>query len=221
MNNQNATNVLMDRDPNKKIEPIGPGRYHQFSHSDFKDIGDPTGIAIQEGEFAYGLVRLTLPKRILETGTNIGVSTSYMALAMEHNGFGHIDTIEHDGTVANRANLKFEKLGFNEIIKVYHTKIESFHVNGQYDMLWLDSELAIRYGELLRFWPNISPGGIICIHDLWCLEFDEFKGVPQTMKTMIRNGDLRAITFQTDHGVTVFQKRREIDHLSDIQAGKI
>lgn len=210
----------MSRDINKKIVPLGPGKYHEFSHHDLKNIGDPTGIAIQEGEFLYGLVRLILPQRILETGTNIGVSTSYMALAMEHNGYGKIDTIEHSAIVANVAKDKFAKLGFQNIINVHNKKIEDFQPEGLYDLLWLDSELAIRYQELLRFFPFVSPGGIICIHDLWCLDFDEFGGVPDEMKLLIRNGDLRGITFQTDHGVTIFQKRRSEDHLADIQSKK-
>lgn len=211
----------MSRDTTKKIVPFGSGRYQEFAHTDTADIGNPTGIAIQEGEFLYGLTRMILPQRILETGTNIGISTSYMALACEHNGFGIIDTIEHDHTVASRAQEKFDKLGFSNIINIHRQSIETFNVTGQYDLLWLDSELSLRYGELLRFWPNIAPGGIICIHDLWCLDFDEFKGVPNEMKSLIKNGCLRAITFQSDHGVTILQKRRETDHLSEIQSGKI
>lgn len=220
MSDKNATEILMERDTTKKVIPFGSGRYQEFAHSDTADIGNPTGIAIQEGEFLYGLTRLILPKRILETGTNIGISASYMALACEHNGFGTIDTIEHDHVVAGRAQQKFDKLGFSNIITIHKQKIENFQVTGMYDLLWLDSELSLRYGELLRFWPNIAPGGIICIHDLWCLEFDEFKGVPQPMKKLFRSGDLRAVTFQSDHGLTILQKRRDIDHLADIQAGK-
>jgi hypothetical protein len=219
MSDKNATEILLERDTTKKVIPFGSGRYQEFAHSDTADVGNPTGIAIQEGEFLYGLARLILPNRILETGTNIGISTSYLALACQHNGFGTIDTIEHDSTIAARAQEKFNKLGFSEIIKIHRQSIESFQVSGMYDLLWLDSELKLRYGELLRFWPNIAPGGIICIHDLWCLEFDEFKGVPEDMKKLIRSGDLRAITFQSDHGVTVFQKRRNIDHLAEITNG--
>jgi predicted O-methyltransferase YrrM len=221
MTNQIATEILLQRDTTKSIIPFGSGRYQEFAHTDTVDIGSPTGIAIQEGELLYGLTRILLPKRILETGTNIGISTSYMALGCEHNGFGTIDTIEHNHTVAQRAQQKFKKLGFENIIKIHYQSIESFTVSGMYDLVWLDSELSLRYGELLRFWPNIAPGAIICIHDLWCLEFDEFKGVPPEMKALITSGDLRAITIQSDHGVTIFQKRREFDHLADIQNRKI
>lgn len=221
MNNQNATEILMSKDPHKKVVPFGSGRHSQFSHDDLKDIGDPTGISIQEGEFIYGLVRLILPKRILETGTNVGISTSYMALGMQHNGFGTIDTIEHDSTVAARAISKIAQMKFDNIITVHNTKVELFNPTGQYDLLWLDSELAIRYGELLKFWPYVAPGGIICIHDLHSLDFSEFGGVPQEMKNLIKAGELRGATFASDHGVTMFQKRREKDHFADIQGQKI
>lgn len=217
MHNPNATETLMGIDPNKKVVPFGSGRHSQFSHADLQDLGDPTGISIQEGEFLYGLVRLILPKRILETGTNVGISTSYMALGMQHNGYGTIDTIEHDSTVAARARKKIAEMKFDNIITVHNTKVELFNAVGEYDLLWLDSELAIRYGELLRFWNNVAPGGIICIHDLHSLDFSEFGGVPQQMKDLIKSGQLRGVTFASDHGVTMFQKRRTKDHFADIQ----
>lgn len=223
MNPKNATEILLQRDPNKGIKPVNnvSTRYQKFTHSDLQDIGDPSGIAIQEGEFIYGLVRIILPQKILETGTNIGVSTTYMALAMQHNGFGTIDTIEHNATVAQRAANKFIEMGLSQHIVIHNKKIEDFQPEGPYDMLWLDSELALRYGELLRFYDLVKPGGIIGIHDLWEMDYHEFGGVPEPMKVMLRDGRLRGMTFNTDHGVTVFQKRREKDHLADIQSNKI
>jgi len=62
----------------------------------------------------------------------------------------------------------------------------------------------------------MNEGAVACIHDLWGIDFDQFGGVPNQLTELIKTGQLRAITFQTNHGVTVFQKRRIHDALADI-----
>ena len=221
----NATEKLMSLDSTKTIIPhtvrFGPAsKDYQFSHSDCQNMQDPTGIALEEGELLYGLVRTVKPLAILETGTNIGVSAQYMALALKENGAGHIITIEKDRTVANKAKEKFAAMGMSEIVTVANMGTGEFFASmpkdQTFDFLWLDTELKERYNELLVLYPHVTPGGIICIHDLWCLDHDWYGGVPEEMKAMIRSGDLRGLTFQTDHGVTVFQKRRTTDYFADL-----
>lgn len=223
-----ATDQLLQLDPTKKIlshkEKYGPmGRDNQFSHSDCQDMQDPTGIAIEEGELLYGLVRTVKPVSILETGTNIGVSAQYMALALKDNGFGHLTTIEKDGFVARRAQDKINVMGLSSFVTIANTTTTEFfagqHADTTYDFLWLDTELKERYNELVTLFPRVVPGGIICIHDLWCLEHHWYGGVPAQMREWIKSGELRGLTFKTDHGVTVFQKRRTEDHLADLQRG--
>lgn len=221
-----ATEKLLALDNTKSVVPVGPGTNDkQFSHADLGAINNPTGISIEEGELLYGLVRTTKPHSILETGTNIGVSASYMALALKENGFGHLTTIEHSRHVAEIAQNKFHTMGLDELITVANMGTGEFFAalspNEMFDFLWLDTELKERYQELLTLWPHVKPGGIICIHDLWCLEFDWFGGVPEGMKALIRSGELRGLTFQTTHGVTVFQKRRTVDHFSDLVKSNI
>lgn len=212
-----ATEKLMQLDPTKSVVPFGDGTNHQFSHTDLQHVGDPTGISVEEIDFLYGLVRIVRPFRILETGTNYGGSASAIGLALKDNGYGKLYTIEHDSTVAQLAIDKLGKMGLSEQVEVICAKVEGVHVKEKLDFLWLDSELAIRYGELLRFYPQMNPGAIACIHDLWNLDFSEFGGVPDALRELIANGDLRALTFATNHGVTVFQRRRETDALAEIQ----
>lgn len=216
-----ATYELMQRDPQLKL--VKWDRYVRFQHGDCMDLGDPTGIHIEEGEFLYGLVRMIKPLSILETGTNVGVSAMYMALALLHNhGGGIIRTIEHDTTVARRAAEKFKKMGLDEHILLYMGKTQEFfdHPEGElYDFAWLDTEYNQRYSELIWVFDHMGPGGVICIHDLWELDTPEYGGVPELVREWLRKGHLRALTFDTQHGVTVFQKRRDKDHLASIQMG--
>jgi len=212
-----ATQQLLRIDSTKIVVPFGDGTHNQFSHSDLQSFGDPSGISVEEGEFLYGLIRMVRPSQVLETGTNVGVSGSYICLAMQDNRLGHLTTIEHDGTVANLAREKLGKMGFTNFT-IFEGEVANFLQPSpeSVDFLWLDSELNQRFAELLRFYPSMAPGAIACIHDIWNLDFDEFGGVPPELRKLLRNGDLRAMTFKTSHGVTAFQKRRNSDYLAEI-----
>jgi len=210
-----ATEKLMALDPTKGVVAFGDGTNHQFVHSDLDWLGQPTGISTEEIEFLYGLIRLLRPANCLETGTNYGCSASAILLGLKDNEKGSLVTIEHDATVAGVANSKLTAMGFTNF-QVYLGSVASFQSNEMYDFLWLDTELATRFGELVRFFPQMNPGAIACIHDLWSLDWSEFGGIPDRLRDLLRSGELRALTFATPHGVTVFQRRREHDALADI-----
>jgi len=218
-------------DVNKKVVPYGNGTYWQFSHEDLKWIGDPTGIFIEEGELLYGLVRAMKPKSLLETGTNVGVSTSYMALAIRDNlkygvGAHPIRTLEHNVDVANAAVKKLSDMDLLQFVNVIAGDVDEFldamvrnptQYGAPYDFVWLDTELNHRYSEFVKVFPFVSFGGIICIHDLWELDNKEFGGLPPQMKEWLKDGSVRVMPFNTGHGVTVFQKRSEVDYVSRLQ----
>lgn len=210
-----ATNDLLKLDPTKSIIPFGDGTNHRFSHSDLQHIQDPTGIANEEGEFLYGLIRVTRPTVCIETGCNVGVSASYIGLALRDNNHGKLTTIEHLPYVASIASDKLARMGLDRVT-VFNGEVSDFSVDGPIDFMWLDTEMNQRFPELLRFYPQLSEGALVCIHDIWELDFHEFGGIPEEMKHLLRTGALRVITFHTMHGVTVFQKRRVHDAASDL-----
>lgn len=210
-----ATNELLQLDPTKSIIPFGDGTNHRFSHSDLQHIQDPTGIANEEGEFLYGLIRVTRPTVCIETGCNVGVSASYIGLALRDNNHGKLTTIEHLPYVADIASVKLARMGLDRVT-VFNGEVSDFSVEGPIDFMWLDTEFNQRFPELLRFYPQLSEGALVCIHDIWELDYHEFGGIPDEMKRLLKTGALRVITFKTQHGTTVFQKRRVHDAASDL-----
>lgn len=211
-----TTMKLIEHDPSMTVKDCC-NEYHEFLHTAISG-NNPTGIANEEGEFLYGLVRMLRPTNVLETGTNIGVSTRYIAQGLFDNKKGRLVTIEHDKTCCQYAAERL--VPYKDYVEVLCGDVGHYTPPHNLDLLWLDTELRLRYGELVRFFPKVVPGGIICIHDLWCLDFNEFGGVPDQMKKWLRSGELRVITFQTPHGVTMFQKAREVDYARDILEGK-
>lgn len=65
-------------------------------HPDAAQAKWPIGsIFANEGERLYRLVRKHKPKVVVEVGTMWGCGSSHIALALKHNGFGHLYTIDN------------------------------------------------------------------------------------------------------------------------------
>lgn len=214
------TEHLLSRDPTKTVVPFGDGTNHQFHHSDMNHLQQPTGISVEEGDFLYGLVRILRPTLCVETGTNIGISASYIGTALQHNDWGHLITVEHDNTVADVAEAKLKALGLTMRVTVLRGKVKDVFGfgaepvpqamgNAGANLLWLDTEMDQRFGELLDFFPRMTPGAVACIHDLPRLEDGPLFGdVPSELLSLIETRQLSVMSFPTPHGVTCFQKAR-------------
>jgi predicted O-methyltransferase YrrM len=124
------------------------------------------GVEVEVAEFLYSLVRVQKPNFILETGTHKGISTLYMALALEKNQVGSISTYEII------APLQLEAIDLWRDLEVSHRiashLLPSLQAVGDetIDILFLDSEPQYRFDEFLYFWSRVSSGGLILIHDL-------------------------------------------------------
>ncbi|MEM4720657.1 MAG: class I SAM-dependent methyltransferase [Candidatus Methanomethylicaceae archaeon] len=215
-----ATKELLAREKELVIVQDQASKYTRFCHKEAGSFGfgDPTGISCEEGELLYGLVRVVRPLFVLETGTNIGISTRYIALALEHNGDGgRVVTIEHDKCVADFARMTLSRMFTN--VEVCEGDSLSAILNRPVDLLWLDTEPSIRYFELTRFFASVVPGGFICIHDLWELDCPMFGGLPKSIGDFLKSGKLSVVRFRTVHGVSVFQKAFDEDVLLDVMSG--
>jgi hypothetical protein len=219
-----ATARLLRRLPNTTIEPWISAQATRIRFWDCQDIGDPSGINCEEGEFLYGLIRILKPMQVLETGTNIGVSTMYMALAMQDNGGGNIITVEGYKQPFERAMRHFELAGLTEYVTQVggmSTSIDLARMRVRPDFMWLDTELDIRFKELVMFYPFLTPGGFIAIHDCPRLDVKEFGPVPDTLLALIQEGKLRVMHFITNRGVTLFQKPLEDCYTKKIMEGQV
>jgi hypothetical protein len=63
---------------------------------------DPGSCWESEGRYLYKTVREMRPKVIAEVGTMHGCSTSHMALACKHNGFGKVYSIDNWQTIGDK-----------------------------------------------------------------------------------------------------------------------
>jgi len=213
------TKTLIDQDSTlvTKPEPTNDN-YFMFNTG---------GVEVEVGEFLYGLVRMIKPEKVLETGTHKGISSSYIASALKHNGSGKLTTIEFDESLAEESFNRLRRLSLLEIVEIVKLPSLEYKTEDMFDFVLLDTEPDIRFKEFVKFWNNVKPGGIIIIHDLhphlgqteitahgmahW--PFGDFK---KYFGDKILDHELQVTSFPTPRGITMFQKIR-----NDFSANKL
>ncbi len=182
------------------------------------------GVEIEVGEFLYGLVRVTKPERILETGTNLGISAAFMALGLEQNGSGYLTTIEINADHSREARQMLDRMGLSKYVAcVVGDARSTVPDEPEYDIILLDTELQFRFANWARLWRYLKPGGWLIMHDLHVhmaqVEGQDNHGygeLPDEVIGWIRNHELQSVHFRTPRGLYVCQKRAPDFHSTRI-----
>lgn len=137
----------------------------EVSDNRFKMFDD--GAVEQEtGEFVYGLVRRLKPEHVLSTGVYTGISDLFIGQALKDNGSGHLTAIEYEQIHIDRARKLWQEQGVADQITAVHSLSLEFEPQEQYQFMFLDTELNLRFHELVKYFPYLDEGGYILIHDM-------------------------------------------------------
>ena len=212
------TNKILQKTKLLQVFPeFTPGR------EEFSAFNDG-GVEIEVAEFLYTLVRMIKPNYIVETGTHLGISSLYMALALEENGNGALTTFEIIDILRQKAVQLWADLGISHRIQgILQSSLEPsetsvFAVVEPINFLFLDSEPQLRFNEFVKYWDLVVPGGFIAIHDLhpsvghsgqvqhgtYDWPYGDFR---EKLGPYMKNLDVQTISFPTPRGFTLFQKR--------------
>ncbi len=197
----------------KPLDPTMPG------YTSFNDAG----IETETGEFLYSMVRILKPKRVLETGTHIGVGAAYMGQALKDNNKGLLETIEFLPEIYDRANKRIADLELNLWVELHFGDVGKFDPSTmKYQLILLDTEPQTRFAELVKFYDNLDEGGFVFIHDLHRhmhqIPNEEhgfawpFGPVPEQIKTWVKEDKLRPFHFPTPRGLSGFYKVSKDDY---------
>lgn len=156
-------------------------------------------------EFLRTLVTTIKPNLVVETGTFLGVSTLWIAEALRMNGFGRIITCEYDPKVYEAAKEKFAASSFSDLIELRNESSLEMKVEGPIDLFFSDSDMPIREQEVRRFLPQISPFGVILMHDA----SSHLQQVRNAALKMERDGLISVVLLPTPRGLVVAQKRQD------------
>ena len=155
-------------------------------------------------EFLRTLVTTIKPNLVVETGSFLGVSTLWIAEGLKANGFGKIISCEFDAKVFAAAKEKIAASELAEWIELRNESSLEMKINGTIDLFFSDSDMPIREAEVKRFLPQISPYGIILMHDA----SSHLQVVRDAAHKMESEGLLSCIFLSTPRGLVVAQKRK-------------
>lgn len=121
----------------------------------------------KDGEFLHLLVKVTQAKNVLEVGTSQGVSTIWMALALEESG-GRLTTIEIDKERHDLARKYMSEAGvLNRITTILgdaHQEVTK--LGGPFDFIFLDADKEGQVDYFNKLFPRkLPPGGLVVVHN--------------------------------------------------------
>jgi predicted O-methyltransferase YrrM len=116
-------------------------------------------------EFLATLVTTIKPRLVVETGSFLGVSTEWIARGLERNGFGKVISCEFDTVVYAKAKERLDASPLSKWMELRNETSLEMQVDGTIDLLFSDSDMAVRAAEVKRFLPQMNPNGVILMHD--------------------------------------------------------
>ena len=171
-----------------------PERWHMY---------DSMTAEVEVLQLLRTLVTTTKPELIVETGSFLGVSTLWMAEGLKANGFGKIVSCEFDPVVFAKAEETVTNSGLAAWIDLRNASSLEMQVDGPIDLLYCDSDIAIREIEVRRFLPQVRAHGLVLMHDA----SSHFGTVREAAKRLEAEGLLSCLLLPTPRGLVLAQKR--------------
>lgn len=155
-------------------------------------------------EFIQSMVTTIKPRLVVETGSFLGVSTIWIAKGLKANGFGKVVSCEFDPFVFAKAKDKIAESGLTEWVDLRNESSLEMKIEGTIDLFFSDSDTPIRAAEVKRFLPQISPNGVILIHDA----SSHLAVVRKAAYELENEGLLSCVFLPTPRGLVIAQKRQ-------------
>src|SRR5438270_6399590 len=158
---------------------------------------------VEVREFLRTTVTTIKPELVVETGTFSGISTLWIAEGLKANGRGKVITCEFDPVVYANAKTRIENSGVAEWIELRNQSSLEMNVEGTIDLFFSDSDLPIREQEVRRFLPQISPYGLILMHDA----SSHLKLVREAALKLEAEGLISVVLLRPPRGLVVAEKQ--------------
>src|SRR6201993_1444126 len=184
-----------------QLVPEYPRPTPECPHPERWSMYDSMTAEVEVLEFLRTLVTTTKPNLIVETGTFMGVSTLWIAEALRLNGSGRIVSCEYDAKMFEAARQKIDASEFRDLIDLRNESSLEMKVEGTIDLFFSDSDMPVREQEVRRYLPQISPYGVILMHDA----SSHLRQVREA--ALEREGLISVVLLPTPRGLVVAQKR--------------
>ena len=165
---------------------------------------DSMTVEVEVLEFLKCLVTTVKPQLVVETGTFRGLSTLSIAEGLKQNGFGRVVTCESDPAAFASAKERMEASGLARWIECRNESSLETRIEGAIDLLFCDSDAPLREQEVRHFLPQVSPHGVILMHDA----SSHLKVVREAALRLEKEGLISVVLLPTPRGLVVAQKRQ-------------
>lgn len=116
-----------------------------------------------KAEFCYALCRALNARHVIEVGTSHGVSTLYLAHAIQANGGGTVIGTEYEPQKANIAQSNFEQANLEAVIdlRVGDLRVTLQDIAGQIDFVLIDIWMEMAAPALKLIAPHLRRGAVV------------------------------------------------------------
>lgn len=128
---------------------------------DLYTAANPQSAEDEVGDFLWGVIRLTHPDNVLETGSYYGDTTARLVDAVKANGHGLVTTVEKD---PDRAKQVAERLPDARVLLGSYDWVDLKPPRGRYGVAFFDSH----WERDLEYWaarPFLARGAVLVFHD--------------------------------------------------------
>jgi len=156
----------------------------RYSGDEGQNIKHPS-MFLGFGSLHYSLIRNIKPKHILCIGSRKGFVPSILALACQHNNFGHVDFVDPGYDIRNKgknwsgvgfwkkplAKYHFQTIHLQQWISLYVMTTEEFilsHQKGIYEYIYIDGDHSYEgvKKDFMLLWPKLRKHGLMVFHDV-------------------------------------------------------
>ncbi len=181
--------------------------YHRATpecpHPERWSMFDSMTAEVEVLEFLRAVVTTIKPELVVETGAFSGISTLWIAEGLKANGRGRVISCEFDPVVYAKAKERIENSSLARWIELRNESSLEMKVDGTIDLFFSDSDMPVREQEVRRFLPQISPYGLILMHDA----SSHLKLVREAALKLEAEGLISVVLLPTPRGLVVAQKR--------------
>jgi len=175
---------------------------HGFSTADVQSSqGTAMSLAIspEMGQFLYNLILMRRPARILELGSSYGVSTLYLASAVQRIGQGQIIASELDTSKCEQLKNNLQTAGIQHLVAVWEGDVfDLFNkLDGHFDMAFMDVWSSLYLDLFQRLEPFLKPGSVVITDNMYTA-LDEVSDFKQYLD---RNSAFSSTTLDFESGV--------------------
>jgi predicted O-methyltransferase YrrM len=155
------------------------------------------------GHFLNLVARSTSARAILEIGSSNGLSTIWLALAVQANGGGSVIGTEVIETRAADANANLAEAGLAGIGRALpgDARATIQTLAGPFDLVFIDAEKDDYVDHFLACFDLIRPGGLILADNVISHDLSAYQAMLRT------RSDVETVTLPVDRGIEYTLKR--------------